>query len=140
MRADFCHFPRRSPGSPPLTLPSTRSKSPAARATADPAVEPARYVNVGTALDGIRRSAALAAPSDLSLATHLRFVDPAPRRGPGADRGCDLVGVVARRCCFRTRRLRKRHGFSRFLARASAVVRLVALLVLPFVQRDPASR
>ena len=42
--------PRRSTGSPPLTLPGTRSKSPAARAAADATAAPAWYVNAGTAL------------------------------------------------------------------------------------------
>ena len=105
MRADCWRLPRRSTGSPPLTLASTRSKSPAARATADPTAAPARYVNAGTALDEIRRPAALAAPSDLSLATHLGFVDPPPRRRRGAERGYDPAGVVARRRRFRPRRL-----------------------------------
>src|SRR5271166_1193961 len=130
MHAGWWRLPRRSTGSPPLTLPGTRSKSPAH----------AWDINAGTAVNEIRRPADFAAPSDLSLATYLCLVDPAPRGGPGAERRHDPSGVVARRRRFRARRLSGRRRFSRLLARVPAAVRLDGVAVLPSVQRDPASR
>src|SRR6516162_3643531 len=111
MRGGCWGLRRSLPGSPPLTLPGTRSKSPphVRRRTRPPSL--LAYVNAGTLVDEIRRPAALAAPSDLSLATHLRLVDPAPRSRPGAERGCCPVGVVARGRCVRTP-MRMSRGFS----------------------------